>query len=54
MIKVVCYTFFFYFIWKMSEFNSIETTYYQRNRDVILDRAKKDKKIKQEINIEIY
>ena len=38
----------------MSEFNSIETTYYQRNRDVILDRAKKDKKIKQEINIEIY
>ena len=25
----------------MSECNSIETTYYQRNRDVILDRAKK-------------
>ena len=45
---------FFNFIWKISECNSIETTYYQRNRDVILDRAKKYKKIKQEINIEIY
>ena len=25
----------------MTECNSIKTTYYQRNRDVILDRAKK-------------
>ena len=32
----------------MSECNSIETTYYQRNRDVILNRAKKFMKIKKQ------
>ena len=41
------------------ECNSIETTYYQRNRDVILKRAKnyyKNKKVlkEQKISIENY
>ena len=37
-----CFIFFLLYI-KMSEFNSIENTsltYYQRNRDMILNRAK--------------
>ena len=42
----------------MSECNSVELTYYQRNRDVILNRVKdyyeNDKESKQEINTETY
>ena len=56
MKQVGHYNFFFSLYIKMSE-----RTYYQRNRDMILDRAKKyyeitkkHKKIKQQINIEIY
>ena len=37
--KMGFYNFFLLYI-KMSECNSIELTYYQRNRDVILNRAK--------------
>ena len=42
----------------MSECNSVELTYYQRNRDVILNRVKvyyeNDKESKQKINTENY
>ena len=42
----------------MSECNSVELTYYQRNRDVILNRVKdyyeNDKESKQKINTETY
>ena len=31
---------FYYYIYKICECNSVELTYYQRNRDVILNRAK--------------
>ena len=38
--KKGCFVNFFFNIEKMSEYNSIDATYYQRKKDVILNRAK--------------
>ena len=51
---------FFFIMYKMNECNSVELTYYQRNREVTLNIAKdyyeneKERLREQEINTETY